>query len=202
MASQLFQKSNPTTIRQPLNPTKERHRRRRHAAGYLYNREPAPSLSWMRCGSPEEKGEPRLVQGVAAGIAAMARWEYPLWGDVYFHPSYRGNPLVNAMAVGVLRQSDLVKAAAAIPGSTVMVAGSRTSRDGIHGATFASAELGEGSEEKVTAVQAGDPFMENLLMEACLEVIQKGLLAGIQDMGAAGLHQLVGGDGKPRQHRH
>ena len=150
---------------------------------------PIAVLDALRFGPLEEKESRALVQGVAAGISGYgsAVGVPTVGGDVYFHPSYRGNPLVNAMAVGVLRQSDLVKAAAAILGSTVMVAGSRTSRDGIHGATFASAELGEGSEEKVTAVQAGDPFMENLLMEACLEVIQKGLLAGIQDMGAAGL---------------
>ena len=163
---------------------------------------PIAVLDALRFGPLEEKESRALVQGVAAGISGYgsAVGVPTVGGDVYFHPSYRGNPLVNAMAVGVLRQSDLVKAAAAIPGSTVMVAGSRTSRDGIHGATFASAELGEGSEEKVTAVQAGDPFMENLLMEACLEVIQKGLLAGIQDMGAAG---LTSSSAEMRlQHRH
>lgn len=150
---------------------------------------PIAVLDALRFGTLEEKDTRALIQGVVAGISGYGSGVGvpTVGGDTYFHPSYRGNPLVNAMAVGLLKHENLVRAAAALPGSTVMVAGARTGRDGIHGATFASVELTEESEEMVAAVQAGDPFMEKLLMEACLEVIEKQLLLGIQDMGAAGL---------------
>ncbi|KLU39313.1 MAG: phosphoribosylformylglycinamidine synthase [Peptococcaceae bacterium 1109] len=150
---------------------------------------PIAVLDSLRFGPLEDGATRFLVQGVVAGISGYGSGVGvpTVGGEVYFHPSYQGNPLVNAMAVGLLRHEELVKAAADVPGGTVMIAGSKTGRDGIHGATFASVELTEESEEKVTAVQAGDPFMEKLLMEACLEVMEKGLLLGIQDMGAAGL---------------
>ncbi len=97
------------------------------------------------------------------------------------------NPLVNAMAIGLLRHTNLAKSAAAGVGNAVIIVGAKTGRDGIHGATFASIELTEESEEKRTAVQVGDPFYEKLLLEATLEIINAGLVVGIQDMGAAGL---------------
>ena len=101
--------------------------------------------------------------------------------------SYEGNPLVNAMCVGLINHEDIQKGVAHGTGNTVMYVGAKTGRDGIHGATFASEELGEESEEKRPAVQVGDPFMEKLLLEACLELVKSDALVGIQDMGAAGL---------------
>ncbi|MDH7479471.1 MAG: phosphoribosylformylglycinamidine synthase subunit PurL, partial [Syntrophomonadaceae bacterium] len=103
------------------------------------------------------------------------------------HPSYEGNPLVNVMCVGLIEQRKLARGAASGVGNPVMVVGARTGRDGIHGATFASEELNETSEERRPAVQVGDPFMEKLLIESCLEVIEKGYVVGMQDLGAAGL---------------
>ena len=108
-------------------------------------------------------------------------------GDIQFEPSYEGNPLVNAMCVGILDHKDIQKGQAKGIGNTVMYVGAKTGRDGIHGATFASEELTESSDEKRPAVQVGDPFMEKLLLEACLEVVKSDALVGIQDMGAAGL---------------
>ncbi len=106
---------------------------------------------------------------------------------IRFDDSYEGNPLVNAMCVGLIDQKDIQKGIAAGVGNTVIYAGAPTGRDGIHGATFASEDLSEESESKRPSVQVGDPFMEKLLIEACLEVIQHEALVGIQDMGAAGL---------------
>ena len=108
-------------------------------------------------------------------------------GEVCFDPRYEGNPLVNAMCVGILDHEDLQKGVASGPGNPVIYVGASTGRDGIHGATFASEELSEAAEEKRPSVQVGDPFMEKLLLEACLEMVKKNLLVGIQDMGAAGL---------------
>ncbi|MHB8157901.1 MAG: phosphoribosylformylglycinamidine synthase subunit PurL, partial [Desulfocucumaceae bacterium] len=108
-------------------------------------------------------------------------------GEVYFHPSYEDNCLVNVMCVGLIEHKDIAKGVASGPGNPVMVVGARTGRDGIHGATFASEEISEASEEKRSAVQVGDPFMEKLLLEACLELIKTGYVVGMQDMGAAGL---------------
>lgn len=108
-------------------------------------------------------------------------------GEVEFDASYDGNPLVNAMCVGVLPQEELQKGVARGKGNPVIYVGASTGRDGIHGATFASEELGEDAEEKRPSVQVGDPFMEKLLLEACMELVKKNILIGIQDMGAAGL---------------
>lgn len=104
-----------------------------------------------------------------------------------FDSSYEGNPLVNAMCVGLIDHKDIKKGQAHGVGNTVMYVGAKTGRDGIHGATFASEELTDQSESKRPAVQVGDPFMEKLLLEACLELVQSDALVGIQDMGAAGL---------------
>ena len=108
-------------------------------------------------------------------------------GSVRFHPRYDGNCLVNAMAVGLARTDEIFYAAASGVGMPIVYLGSKTGRDGIHGATMASAEFGENSEEKRPTVQVGDPFSEKLLLEACLEIMAKGCVIAIQDMGAAGL---------------
>jgi len=118
--------------------------------------------------------------GNCVGIPTVA-------GEVYFDGAYEGNPLVNAMCVGLLRHDELIRGVAAGVGNAIMAVGAKTGRDGIHGATFASAELTEESEAKRPQVQVGDPFTEKLLLEASLELIRSGHIVGIQDMGAAGL---------------
>src|SRR5436309_14499066 len=110
-----------------------------------------------------------------------------LGGEVDFGPSYSGNPLVNAMCVGLLKERNLIKAAAHGVGNVLLVVGSRTGRDGIHGASFASEELTLESERRRPQVQVGDPFTEKLLLEASLALIASGHIVAIQDMGAAGL---------------
>jgi phosphoribosylformylglycinamidine synthase len=110
-----------------------------------------------------------------------------LGGEVYFDESYEGNPLVNAMAIGLMHTDDLIRATATGPGNPILAVGARTGRDGIHGATFASEELSEETEARRPQVQVGDPFTEKLLLEASLELIGSGHIVGIQDMGAAGL---------------
>jgi len=150
---------------------------------------PAAVLDALRFGPLEEGNNKYLLSGVVGGIGGYGNsiGIPTVGGDVYFHPCYSGNPLVNAMAVGFLEHRHIAKGIASGVGNPVMVVGARTGRDGIHGATFASVELSEESESKRSAVQVGDPFMEKLLMEACLELIQADALVGIQDMGAAGL---------------
>ncbi|HEX6751693.1 MAG TPA: phosphoribosylformylglycinamidine synthase subunit PurL [Longimicrobium sp.] len=118
--------------------------------------------------------------GNCVGIPTVA-------GEVYFDGAYEGNPLVNAMCVGLMKHDDLIRGVAAGVGNAIMAVGAKTGRDGIHGATFASAELSEESEAKRPQVQVGDPFTEKLLLEASLELIKSGHIVGIQDMGAAGL---------------
>jgi phosphoribosylformylglycinamidine synthase len=150
---------------------------------------PVAILDSLRFGSLEEENTRHLVRGVVGGIGGYGNsMGIPtVGGETYFHHSYGGNPLVNAMAVGLLEHRHIAKGVATGVGNPVMVVGARTGRDGIHGATFASVELSSESEEKRSAVQVGDPFMEKLLLEACLELIQNGWIIGIQDMGAAGL---------------
>ncbi|CUA80731.1 MULTISPECIES: phosphoribosylformylglycinamidine synthase subunit PurL [Anoxybacillus] len=130
-----------------------------------------------------------LFERVVAGIAGYGNCVGipTVGGEVQFDAAYEGNPLVNAMCVGLIRHEDIQKGIASGVGNTVMYVGAKTGRDGIHGATFASEELTEQSEQKRPAVQVGDPFMEKLLLEACLEVIHSDALVGMQDMGAAGL---------------
>src|SRR5678816_2298470 len=106
---------------------------------------------------------------------------------VYFDPCYQQNILVNAMSVGIVKVGETVSAIAEGPGNPVFIVGSATGRDGIHGATFASADLTEDSAEDLPAVQVGDPFQEKLLLEASLEIIKTGAIVGMQDMGAAGI---------------
>ncbi|GEA18612.1 phosphoribosylformylglycinamidine synthase subunit PurL [Moorella sp. E306M] len=150
---------------------------------------PIAVLDSLRFGPPDDPRTRYLMGGVVAGIAFYGNClGLPtVAGEVYFDPSYAGNPLVNAMAVGLIEQKDIRRGRAAGVGNAVMLVGARTGRDGIHGATFASEELTQASEERRPSVQVGDPFREKLLIEACLEIIKEDLIIGMQDMGAAGI---------------
>src|SRR5246500_3002255 len=130
-----------------------------------------------------------IVEGVVSGIAGYGNcFGVPnLGGETKFEPCYSGNPLVNAFALGMVRKDEIFYAKASGTGNPVIYVGAKTGRDGIHGATMASEEFKEGSEQKRPNVQVGDPFMEKLLLEACLEAMKTGAIVGIQDMGAAGL---------------
>jgi len=130
-----------------------------------------------------------IVEGVVSGIAGYGNcFGVPnLGGETKFEPCYSGNPLVNAFALGLVRIDEIFYAKASGTGNPVIYVGAKTGRDGIHGATMASEEFKDGSEQKRPNVQVGDPFMEKLLLEACLEAMQTGAIVGIQDMGAAGL---------------
>ena len=150
---------------------------------------PVAALNALRFGAPGHPKTRRLVGGVVAGIGGYGNsFGVPTVGGlVGFHERYDGNPLVNAMAVGLARKDAIFYAAAAGVGNPIVYLGSKTGRDGIHGATMASAEFDERSEEKRPTVQVGDPFAEKLLLEACLELMASGSVIAIQDMGAAGL---------------
>ncbi|WP_079478653.1 phosphoribosylformylglycinamidine synthase subunit PurL [Halobacillus salinus] len=150
---------------------------------------PVALLNSLRFGSLERPRVKYLFEEVVHGIAGYGNCVGvpTVGGEVQFDDAYNGNPLVNAMCVGLIDHKDIQKGIAAGIGNTVMYVGAKTGRDGIHGATFASEELSEESEEKRPSVQVGDPFMEKLLIEACLDVIHHDALVGIQDMGAAGL---------------
>jgi len=130
-----------------------------------------------------------VMEGVVSGIASYGNcFGVPnVGGETKFEPSYSGNPLVNAFALGLVQRDEIFYAKAAGEGNPVIYVGSKTGRDGIHGATMASEEFSEASEAKRPNVQVGDPFLEKLLLEACLEAMQTGAIVGIQDMGAAGL---------------
>jgi len=130
-----------------------------------------------------------IVEGVVSGIAGYGNcFGVPnLGGETKFEPCYSGNPLVNAFALGLVREDEIFYGKASGTGNPVIYVGAKTGRDGIHGATMASEEFKEGSEQKRPNVQVGDPFMEKLLLEACLEAMKTGAIVGIQDMGAAGL---------------
>src|ERR1043165_1913104 len=159
---------------------------------------PVAVMDSLRSGPirPEKSTEPELVQknhsiveGVVEGIASYGNcFGVPnLGGETKFESCYSQNPLVNAFALGLVKKDEIFYAKAAGEGNPVIYVGSKTGRDGIHGATMASEEFHEGSESKRPNVQVGDPFMEKLLLEACLEAMQTGAIIGIQDMGAAGL---------------
>jgi phosphoribosylformylglycinamidine synthase len=150
---------------------------------------PVAALNSLRFGNPENPRVRHLIKGVVEGIADYGNcFGVPtVGGEVFFDEAYEGNPLVNAMAVGILEHGHLAKSAATGIGNLVVYVGAKTGRDGIHGATFASVDISDQSAEMRTAVQVGDPFYEKLLLEATLEVIKAGLVVGIQDMGAAGL---------------
>ncbi|BDG48976.1 phosphoribosylformylglycinamidine synthase subunit PurL [Parageobacillus sp. KH3-4] len=150
---------------------------------------PIALLNSLRFGELTSPRVKYLFEHVVAGIAGYGNCVGipTVGGEVQFDPAYEGNPLVNAMCVGIIRHEEIQRGIASGVGNTVMYVGAKTGRDGIHGATFASEELTEQSEEKRPAVQVGDPFMEKLLLEACLEVVKSDALIGMQDMGAAGL---------------
>jgi len=150
---------------------------------------PIALLNSLRFGSLDAPATGRLLEGVVAGIAGYGNsiGIPTVGGEIAFEPSYAGNPLVNVFCLGISRASDIIKGVASGAGNAVYYVGAKTGRDGIHGATMASAEFDERSAEKRPAVQVGDPFMEKLLLEACLEVMKTDALIGIQDMGAAGL---------------
>jgi phosphoribosylformylglycinamidine synthase len=150
---------------------------------------PIALLNSLRFGSLDASGTPRLLEGVVAGIAGYGNsiGVPTVGGEIAFEPCYAGNPLVNVFCLGIAKAADIIKGVASGVGNAVYYVGAKTGRDGIHGATMASAEFDDKSAEKRPAVQVGDPFMEKLLLEACLEVMQTDALVGIQDMGAAGL---------------
>jgi len=150
---------------------------------------PIAVLDSLRFGDPADARTRRLIEGVVGGISWYANcFGVPnLGGEVGFAPDYAGNPLVNAMAVGVARIEGILRARADGVGNPVFYVGAKTGRDGIHGATMASATFDEGAEERRPTVQVGDPFTEKLLLEACLEATRTGAVVGLQDMGAAGL---------------
>ncbi len=150
---------------------------------------PIACLDALSFGAPGHPKTRRLVAGVVAGIGGYGNsFGVPtVGGSVRFHTGYDGNCLVNAMAVGLTETDKIFYAAASGIGMPIVYLGSKTGRDGIHGATMASAEFGEDSEEKRPTVQVGDPFAEKLLLEACLEIMAKDCVIAIQDMGAAGL---------------
>ncbi|MCK9410136.1 MAG: phosphoribosylformylglycinamidine synthase subunit PurL [Bacteriovoracaceae bacterium] len=150
---------------------------------------PVAALNSLRFGDINDKQTKHLLKGVVKGIGDYGNsFGVPtIAGEVYFDSCYQTNPLVNAMSIGIVEHGHVASAIAKGKGNVVMIVGSATGRDGIHGATFASEEISEASEAKRPSVQVGDPFTEKLLLEATLEVIQAGLVVGIQDMGAAGI---------------
>jgi len=150
---------------------------------------PVANLNALRFGDPKLAVTKRVVDGVVRGIGGYGNCVGvpTVGGEVNFHPAYNGNPLVNAMTVGIADRNKIFLSAAAGIGNPVVYVGSKTGRDGIHGATMASTSFEKDSEEKRPTVQIGDPFVEKLLIEACLELMATDAIIAIQDMGAAGL---------------
>ena len=150
---------------------------------------PVASLNSLRFGSMDNPRVRFLLDGVVRGIGDYGNsFGIPvIGGEVYFDESYEGNPLVNAMSIGIVKAGETASAIAEGLGNPVIIVGASTGRDGIHGATFASEEISEESEAKRPSVQVGDPFTEKLLLEASLEALQTGAVVGMQDMGAAGI---------------
>jgi len=150
---------------------------------------PIALLDSLRFGPLDNPRNRYLLSGVVGGISFYGNCigVPTVGGEVGFAPCYTNNPLVNVMCVGLIERDKIQRGRASGVGNSVMVVGARTGRDGIHGATFASEELSEASEERRPSVQVGDPFREKLLIEACLEVVKEDLLVGMQDMGAAGI---------------
>ena len=150
---------------------------------------PVAVLNSLRLGPLEDERARELLKGIVSGIAGYGNVAGvpTVGGEIGFDASFQGNPLVNAMAVGIVRHEMVMRASAEGVGNPVMAVGARTGRDGIHGAGFASAELSEGSDEGLPQVQVGDPHIGKRLIEACLELYETGLVVGVQDMGAAGL---------------
>jgi phosphoribosylformylglycinamidine synthase subunit PurL len=150
---------------------------------------PVCSLNSLRFPKIDHESTRWLLDGIVRGIGDYGNClgVPTVGGEVYFDACYNGNPLVNAMTIGIVKTAETASAVASGTGNPVFLVGASTGRDGIHGATFASVELSDESEEKRSSVQVGDPFTEKLLIEATLEMIQSGDLIGIQDMGAAGI---------------
>ncbi len=150
---------------------------------------PVASLNSLRFGRPDHPKTPHLLKGVVAGIGGYGNCigVPTVGGEIQFDASYDGNILVNAFTVGIAKTDDLFFGVAEGVGNPILYVGAKTGRDGIHGATMASAEFGEETDSKLPTVQVGDPFMEKLLLEACLEIFATDCLSGVQDMGAAGL---------------
>src|SRR3954469_14547305 len=150
---------------------------------------PIAALNSLSFGAPEHPKTRHLVAGVVAGIGGYGNsFGVPtVGGSVRFHERYNGNILVNPMAVGLAQADEIFSAKATGVGNPIVYLGSKTGRDGIHGATMASAEFDDASADKRPTVQVGDPFAEKLLLEACLELMASGSVIAIQDMGAAGL---------------
>ncbi|HQZ17243.1 MAG TPA: phosphoribosylformylglycinamidine synthase subunit PurL [Vicinamibacteria bacterium] len=150
---------------------------------------PIAVLNSLRFSDSFDQKTRRIISGVVAGVGGYGNaFGCPtVGGEVVFEPCYAGNPLVNAFCLGMTTKDKLFLGRAEGIGNTVFYVGAKTGRDGIHGATMASSEFGEGSEEKRPTVQVGDPFMEKILLESCLEAMATGAVVGIQDMGAAGL---------------
>ena len=150
---------------------------------------PIAVLNSLRFGPLDDPKTRRIIGGVVKGIGGYGNaFGCPtVGGEVVFEPCYAQNPLVNALCLGLVKTKNIFKGRATGVGNTVFYVGAKTGRDGIHGATMASAEFGEGTEERRPTVQVGDPFMEKVLLEACLEALKTGAVVGIQDMGAAGL---------------
>ena len=150
---------------------------------------PIALLNSLRFSDSFDQKTRRIISGVVAGVGGYGNaFGCPtVGGEVVFEPCYSGNPLVNAFCLGITTRDKLFLGRAEGIGNTVFYVGAKTGRDGIHGATMASSEFGEGSEEKRPTVQVGDPFMEKILLESCLEAMATGAVVGIQDMGAAGL---------------
>ena len=150
---------------------------------------PVAALNSLRFGDMKSDRVKFLLDGVVRGIGDYGNsFGVPtVAGDIYFDDSYEGNPLVNAMSVGIVKAGETASAIAEGVGNPVLIVGASTGRDGIHGATFASEEISEESEEKRPSVQVGDPFTEKQLLEASLEALKTGAVVGIQDMGAAGI---------------
>ncbi|ATP18686.1 MULTISPECIES: phosphoribosylformylglycinamidine synthase subunit PurL [Sphingobium] len=150
---------------------------------------PVANMNALRFGRPDHPKMKHLISGVVHGIGGYGNCVGvpTVGGEVNFHPAYDGNILVNAMTVGIADTDKIFYSAASGVGNPIVYVGSKTGRDGIHGATMASADFGEDSEEKRPTVQVGDPFTEKLLIEACLELMASDAIVAIQDMGAAGL---------------
>jgi len=150
---------------------------------------PIAALNSLRFGELKLPNTKRLLKGVVKGIGDYGNsFGVPtVGGEIYFDPSYNVNPLINAMSVGIVNVGETISAVAYGKGNPVYIVGSATGKDGIHGASFASADITDESEEDLPAVQVGDPFQEKLLLEATIEAINSGVVVGMQDMGAAGI---------------
>src|SRR5678810_213076 len=150
---------------------------------------PIASLNSLRFGNLAEPKTQHLLAGIVHGIGHYGNcFGVPtVGGEIYFENCYHTNPLVNAMSVGILKNGETISATAEGTGNPVFFVGSATGKDGIGGASFASADITAESAQDLPAVQVGDPFQEKKLLEACLEVIQTGAVVGMQDMGAAGI---------------